>query len=74
MHMAAVVGTPVIAVFGPTDPRRTGPPGTGHTVVRADMECAPCFKKECDTLRCMESVSVEEVFDAVRRLLMEREG
>ncbi|MEN6359263.1 MAG: glycosyltransferase family 9 protein, partial [Smithella sp.] len=49
MHLAAAVGTPVIALFGPTDPARTGPYGKGHTVIRADLPCSPCLLKKCPT-------------------------
>ncbi|HWR89317.1 MAG TPA: glycosyltransferase family 9 protein, partial [Dissulfurispiraceae bacterium] len=66
MHIAAAVGKPVIAVFGPTNPVRTGPYGAGHRVVQAEMPCVPCYKKTCRHLRCMEAVSVEQVYDAVK--------
>ena len=65
MHVAAAVGTPTVALFGPTDPARTGPYGPGHTVIRAGLSCSPCFLKRCETMRCMEEISVEEVFQAV---------
>ncbi len=45
MHIAAAVGTPVLAIFGSTAPWRTGPCGAGHRVVRLDLECSPCLKK-----------------------------
>jgi len=67
MHVAAAVGTPTVALFGPTDPARTGPYGAGHTVVRKDLSCSPCFLKRCGTRRCMEAISVEEVFRAVQK-------
>jgi 3-deoxy-D-manno-octulosonic-acid transferase/heptosyltransferase-1 len=66
MHLAAAVGTPVVALFGPTSPARTGPYGEGHIVIRKDMDCSPCFRKACDTLECMKTIGVEEVFQAVR--------
>jgi heptosyltransferase I len=65
MHLAAAVGTPVIALFGPTDPARTGPYGTGHTIIRTDLPCSPCFLKKCATKKCMHDISVEQVFAAV---------
>ncbi|MBW2675608.1 MAG: lipopolysaccharide heptosyltransferase II [Deltaproteobacteria bacterium] len=67
MHVAAAVGTPTVALFGPTDPARTGPYGEGHTIVRKDLPCSPCFLKRCATRRCMEAISVEEVFQAVQK-------
>jgi lipopolysaccharide heptosyltransferase II len=72
MHLAAAVGTPVVALFGPTAPWRTGPFGTGHQVVRsAALSCSPCFKRTCDLhrCRCMTDITVEHVLAAVRRIL-----
>ncbi|MBW2600010.1 MAG: glycosyltransferase family 9 protein [Deltaproteobacteria bacterium] len=62
MHIAAAVNTPTVALFGPTDPSRTGPYGKGHIVVRKEMPCSPCFLKKCDTKRCMKEIGVDEVF------------
>jgi heptosyltransferase-1 len=69
MHLAAAVGTPVIALFGPTDPLRTGPYGTDHKVIRLGLSCSPCFRKTCKAPRCMTDISVEEVFSAVKERL-----
>ena len=66
MHIAAAMNTPTVALFGPTDPSRTGPYGNGHTIVRKEMPCSPCFLKKCDTKRCMEEIGVDEVFEAVK--------
>jgi heptosyltransferase-1 len=43
MHIAAAVGTPVVALFGPTAEWRTGPYGDMHQVAAADLDCRPCF-------------------------------
>jgi len=67
MHLAAAMKTPVVALFGPTDPQRTGPYGDGHIVVRRELPCSPCFSKTCETKRCMRDITVEEVFEAVWR-------
>jgi lipopolysaccharide heptosyltransferase II len=69
MHLAAAMGTPVVAIFGPTAPWRTGPYGSGHRVVRADSECSPCFKRQCETIDCMHQISVDQVFDAVSKII-----
>jgi heptosyltransferase I len=69
MHLAAAVDTPVVALFGPTDPVRTGPYGSGHRVIRKGLPCMPCFRKRCDTKRCMKEITVEEVFANVKELL-----
>jgi len=65
MHLASAMDTPVVAIFGPTAPWRTGPYGSGHTVVRSDIACSPCFKKRCETKRCMAEITVDNVFCAV---------
>jgi heptosyltransferase-1 len=70
MHIAASVGTPVIALFGPTDPLRTGPYGKGHRVIRKELSCSPCFLKKCDSKKCMQDITVEEVFQAVKEKLV----
>jgi 3-deoxy-D-manno-octulosonic-acid transferase/heptosyltransferase-1 len=64
MHMAAAVGTPVVALFGPTAPWRTGPYGPAHQAIRAGSDCSPCFKRRCETMECMKLISVEQVLDA----------
>jgi ADP-heptose:LPS heptosyltransferase len=69
MHIAAALGVPVFAVFGPTDPLRTGPYGKGHTIIRADVSCAPCFRKKCDDMKCMKSLSVEKVYSEIKSRL-----
>jgi heptosyltransferase-1 len=67
MHLAAAAETPVIALFGPTDPERTGPYGIGHTIVRAELPCSPCLLKKCPTKKCMEDISPGQVFAAVEK-------
>jgi 3-deoxy-D-manno-octulosonic-acid transferase/heptosyltransferase-1 len=73
MHLAAAVGTPVVALFGPTDPARTGPYGPGHRIIRSGLDCMPCFRKQCETKSCMKEIAVEEVFAATKEMLT-REG
>jgi len=65
MHLAAAIGTSVVALFGPTAPWRTGPFGPGHKIIRANLECSPCFKRQCNTIDCMKQITVDQVFDAV---------
>ena len=69
MHLAAAVETPVIALFGPTDPARTGPYGAGHTIIRTELSCSPCFLKKCSTKKCMKNISSQQVFAAVEKKL-----
>lgn len=65
MHLACAAGAPVIALFGPTAPWRTGPFGENYTVIRKNLPCSPCFKrKTCPEKhhRCMGDIAVEDVF------------
>jgi ADP-heptose:LPS heptosyltransferase len=68
MHIAAALGTPTVALFGSTAPWRTGPFGSVHQVIRVDLECNPCFKRQCETIKCMEQISVAQVLAGVREL------
>ncbi len=74
MHIAAAVGTPTVALFGPTDPNRHQPYGTGHTVVEKSVSCRPCYKRTCyrqDTPRlCMQEISITEVVEALATKLI----
>ena len=66
MHLAAGLGTPVVALFGPTDQRLTGPYGDGHTIITKEMDCRPCFKRQCTAQKaCMTRIKPEEVCEAV---------
>jgi heptosyltransferase-1 len=69
MHIAAAMGTPVVALFGPTAPWRTGPYGKGHRVIREEIPCSPCFKKKCPDLTCMKGISVDRVFESAKEFL-----
>ncbi|MCP4344754.1 MAG: lipopolysaccharide heptosyltransferase II [Desulfobacterales bacterium] len=71
MHLAAAVGTPVVALFGPTAPWRTGPFGNNHQVIRAGLECSPCFKRQCSTTECMEQISVQNVMEGVEKIIQD---
>jgi heptosyltransferase-2 len=71
MHLAALLGVPVVAIFGSTEPRLTGPLGNGHVVLRHHVECSPCFLRECPIdFRCMKAVSAQKVADAVLSILV----
>ena len=70
MHLAAWLDVPLVAVFGSTDPVATGPLSSRARVVRHQVECSPCFLRECPIdLRCLKSVSVDEVAQAALELL-----
>ncbi len=68
MHLAAALGLPVTAVFGPTDERETSPAGAGHAVLAAGVFCRPCMLRDCPIdHRCMKRITPDQVLDAVVR-------
>jgi heptosyltransferase-2 len=70
MHVAAAVGLPVVAVFGPTDPGGTAPLTPQLAIVRERVACSPCFLRHCPIdHRCMTGISVDAVFDVARPAL-----
>lgn len=73
MHLAAALGTPVVALFGSTDSQLTGPglpSDTGHRLLQSRPLCAPCFRRTCPVdFRCMTGISVERVVQEVLQLL-----
>lgn len=77
MHIAAAVGTPTVALFGPTDPVRHRPYGVGHTVVEKSVSCRPCYKRTChrrDTPHlCMQEIRADEVVKAVETRLHQKD-
>ncbi len=65
MHLAAAMGIPLVAIFGSTDERATGPLGTRVRIVKKDVECSPCGRRVCPIdFRCMAELTVEEVYRA----------
>lgn len=67
MHVAAAVGLPVVAVFGPTDPQGTAPVTPRSTIVQQKPYCSPCFLRHCPTdHRCMRSITSEIVEAATK--------
>lgn len=69
MHIAAAVGTPTVALFGPTDPIRHQPYGEGHTIIEKPVSCRPCYKRTClrnDTkFICMKEITATEVVETI---------
>ena len=72
MHVAAALGVPLIALFGPTDPNSTGPYGQLENVLRIKLPCAPCFKHSChwhNPMECLTAITPAKVFEAARKKL-----
>ena len=70
MHVAAALGKPLVALFGPTEPRRTGPYGQLENVLRLDLPCSPCLKSHCHYEKpneCLNALSPATVFERVER-------
>ena len=75
LHLAASVGTPTVALFGPTDPRRHLPPSFTGQVIKKDVFCSPCYSPRCRILThaCMARIGGDEVLTAVLGLLADAE-
>ncbi|NUQ48969.1 MAG: glycosyltransferase family 9 protein, partial [Phycisphaerae bacterium] len=67
MHLAAALGRPLVALFGPTSPRRTGPYSGSARVVTHVVPCAPCYRRRCPLRHhdCLEKLAVQQVIDAM---------
>ena len=70
MHIADALGTPILALFGPTDPVVTGPGRARAAVLKIDVPCWPCLYRKCPyDHRCMTGIAPEDAFEAGRELL-----
>lgn len=71
MHISAAFATPLVAIFGPTSPIKTGPKTAGMAeVVTAGVDCAPCFKRNCPrSMECMEKITPAQVEAIAKKLL-----
>ncbi len=72
MHIAAALGVPVIAIFGPTSAIRTGPYGAGHHVLAGQPSCSPCFSRICrhdPEVECLHLIKPTQVVEVARPLL-----
>jgi ADP-heptose:LPS heptosyltransferase len=70
-HMAAALGLPTVAIFGPTDPCVWSPRGEKVAVVRGKVSCSPCPQGEffrCEQSKCLEGIEVEDVLEGIRKL------
>jgi heptosyltransferase-2 len=65
MHVAAALGLPLLAIFGSTNERATGPVGLRARIIKHPVECSPCGLRECPIdFRCMNGISVDDVYMA----------
>lgn len=74
-HMAAAVGTPVVALFGPTDPQVWGPRGKRVCIECRGVSCSPCSREEmnvCSHTKCLKSITVEDVYRSVKKMISDR--
>ncbi|MEM7602451.1 MAG: glycosyltransferase family 9 protein, partial [Verrucomicrobiota bacterium] len=70
MHLSAALGVPTVAVFGSTEPAFTAPIGEVHRVIRHQVDCSPCFLRECPIdYRCMLRIKPETVLQEMEALL-----
>jgi lipopolysaccharide heptosyltransferase I len=69
MHLASAVDTPVLGLYGPSDPLRNGPFRKGDRVVRAAVSCGPCYRRNCARTPCMDSISVEQVWRTLTEMV-----
>ena len=70
MHVAAALGTPLVAIFGPTDHTTTSPVSSNARLIHKTVACAPCLLRQCPKdHQCMKAVTAEEVFQAAAELL-----
>jgi len=75
MHIASFVKTPVVVIYGPTDPVVNAPyKKNPHIMLRKDLSCNPCRNRKCKSLQCMNLVMPDEVFDAICKLLKTQNG
>jgi len=68
MHIASLVGTPVVVIYGPTDPIVNEPLGR-HKKVRKEVGCNPCRKRSCKELTCLREITADDVFKATKEIL-----
>jgi len=76
LHIASALSIPSIGLYGPTDPKRNGPYGTGNIAIRKDLSNLPCRRRRCRSCAhryCMESIKVEDVVGKVEERIRELE-
>lgn len=72
MHIAAGMQTPLVTLFGPTDPKRHLPPAKDLYLIKKDFKCMPCYKRRCINPKCMNEITPEEVLSVIREKIVIR--
>lgn len=70
MHIAAALQKPLVAVYGSTDPAHTPPLSSNHAIARLDLDCSPCFKRECPLqhLNCLQQLMPQQIIELADRV------
>jgi heptosyltransferase-1 len=68
MHLSIALNTRVIALFGPSNPERTGP--YNGIVIKKELDCSPCNKKQCPNPSCMDKISVDDVMHQLQKWIV----
>lgn len=79
LHVAAAMKTPIVALFGSTDPTRHLPPAERHHLLKKKLPCSPCYRSHCyrrgtGQMECMKLISVDEVTQAVLEFVGKSSG
>ena len=72
LHIASIMGIPVIGIYGPKDPAIYGPYDGTAIVIKKDVPCSPCRKRTCGDPICMSSILPEDVFSGVEKLMQKK--
>jgi heptosyltransferase I len=65
LHLAAALGVRCIGIFGPTCPYKNGPYGEDNLVVSKFVDCAPCYKRKCDDIKCINSIKFDDITEKI---------
>ena len=70
LHLASLAGCPVVGIYGPTNPVKSGPLGQRNVVIYKGLSCSPCRMKQCEIEhRCLKDITPDELIEAARFIL-----
>lgn len=72
LHLADMVKTPSIGIFGPTSPARNGSLLPESVAIREKLECQFCYRRRCDTMECIRKIDLSDIFRTAERMYNER--